>query len=69
MRRLVGLIAGFFVVGMPMVAYLWDTLNLLLELRATGTQLLAALPVLVAFILLLRFLARAVLRLEASRAH
>jgi hypothetical protein len=69
LARIFGLIAGFFILGMPMVAYLWETINQLLELRASGIQLLVAVPVLIVFLILLRFLARAVTRLEASRAE
>ncbi len=44
--------------GMPVVAYLWETLNQLLSLHVNLTRLLISLPLLVVFVVWLRWLAR-----------
>ena len=59
----------FVVVGMPLVAYLWETLNDLLQLQADRTQLLIAVPVLLVFAGWLYLLARWVRRWTASSVH
>ncbi|SHK12120.1 hypothetical protein SAMN04488087_0354 [Rhodothermus profundi] len=44
--------------GMPVVAYLWETLNQLLSLHVNPMRLLISLPLLAVFIVWLRWLAR-----------
>ena len=48
----------FVLLGVPMVAYLWETLNQLLALRLDPRRLLISLPVLAAFVGLLAVLGR-----------
>ena len=40
----------FVVIGIPMVAYLWEIINKALALSATPTQLLLGIPVLILFV-------------------
>jgi len=56
--------ALYVLVGIPMVGYLWDTLNHLLALEGRATQVLIAVPVLLVFIGLMVVLARQVRRWE-----
>lgn len=65
---LVGGIALFTLLGFPLVAYLWETLNRLLSGEVEGVRLLVTLPVLLLFLALLRWQARAVRRWEGERA-
>ncbi len=51
-------ILALFVVGTPIVAYLWETLNHLLAGHVEPRRLLLAIPVAVLFILLLRVVSR-----------
>jgi len=51
-------LALFVVVGMPLVAYLWETLHLLLALQVEPVRLLISVPVLGLFVGLLVLLAR-----------
>ncbi len=44
--------------GVPVVAYLWETLNQLLALHVNPTRLLISLPLLVVFVVWLRWLGR-----------
>ncbi|GIV60686.1 MAG: hypothetical protein KatS3mg043_1775 [Rhodothermaceae bacterium] len=46
--------------GIPLVAYLWETLHQLLSLHVNTTRLLISLPVLVALIVWLRWVSRRV---------
>ena len=55
-------------VGFPMVAYLWETLNGLLAGEVHRQRLLISLPLLLVFALYLWFLARLLRRLDA-RSH
>jgi hypothetical protein len=64
--------AGIFVmllvstlVGFPMVAYLWDTLNGLLAGEVHRERLLISVPLLLVFALYLWLLSRLVRRLDA----
>jgi hypothetical protein len=59
-----GLIAFYVVLGAALVAYLWETLNELLEGHVDGRRLLISIPALLLFGLLLYRLARAVQRLD-----
>lgn len=56
--RLLFSMAVYVLVGIPLVAYLWETLNHLLALHPDPTELLIAVPVLLAFSGLLWLLAR-----------
>lgn len=69
MGRLIVQMALYVVIGTPMVAYLWQTLNDLLQLQADRDQLLIAVPVLLAFAGWLVLLARWVRRRTASHVR
>jgi hypothetical protein len=60
---LIAIIAGFVVVGAPMVYYLWTTLNEVLAGHFDGTRLLLTAVVLLIFLGLLSILSRSVRRL------
>ena len=61
---LVPFIALFALVGLPLVAYLWETLNELLSGFVDPVRLAVSVPVLVLFVALLVLLARGVQRLD-----
>lgn len=68
--RLIGLIALFVLVGTPMVAFIWEAVNVLLTGRIEPLQLGIALVVLAVFAGLLRLLSRSIRALEGRRdAH
>lgn len=67
LARLIGRIALFVLVGTPMVAYLWETLNVLLSGRVEPGRLGMSLVVLALFAALLTFLSRAIHALEGDR--
>ncbi len=54
------IITTFVVLGVPLVFLLWDFINVALTGTATLNEALIAIPVLVVFLILLRFLASAV---------
>lgn len=54
----------FIVLGIPMVGYLWGTLNQLLSLQVNTTRLFISIPVLLLFIASLLYLRRTVERLS-----
>jgi hypothetical protein len=56
-RRVVVMMA-YLIVGAPIVAYLWETLNEILSGYVDARRLLISLPLLVALIILLVLLAR-----------
>jgi hypothetical protein len=58
--RLVAGIGLFVLLGTPLVAYLWDTLNRLFAGIVEPVRLLIAIPAAILFYLLLRAMARAV---------
>ena len=58
--RLIGLIALFVALGTPMLAYLWETLNVLMSGRVEPVRLGIAVVVLAVFVVLLRFLSRSI---------
>ena len=64
--RLLLLMAVFVLVGVPLVAFLWETLNEVLALDVAGRRLLWALPVLALFSGLLVLLARRLRRLPGE---
>ncbi len=51
-------LALFIVLGMPLVAYLWETLHQILAWHVEPTRLLTSLPVLALFLILLFALSR-----------
>jgi hypothetical protein len=65
--KLVGIIALFTVLGIPLLAFLWETLNKLIAGVFEPWRLLVSVPVLVVFLVVLRFLARSVARLDEAR--
>lgn len=58
--------AGFVIVGAPLVYLLWRVVNDLLTGQVVGTRLLLAVPALVVFIIVLNVLARTVRRWDAG---
>ncbi|MEJ2503247.1 MAG: hypothetical protein P8177_08000 [Gemmatimonadota bacterium] len=60
---LIAVIAGFVVVGAPLVYYLWTTLNEVLAGHFDGSRLLVTAVVLLIFVGLLTILSRSVRRL------
>lgn len=66
--RILVVLALFFTLGTPLVAYIWHTLNVLLTGRVELLALAILVPVLLLFWLLLKGLARAVDRLDARHA-
>jgi hypothetical protein len=62
--RLMLVMAAFVVIGTPLVYFLWTALNDVLAGRLDGRHLAFAAPALVLFLVLLRYLARAVRRWE-----
>ena len=61
--------ALFVVLGIPLVGFLWHSLNLLLSGAIEGWRLAAMVPVVLLLALLLRALARAVQRWESPAAQ
>lgn len=59
-RKLIGAMAVFVLLGLPLVGYLWETLNELLALEADATRLLISVPVLALLGGLLWMLSKAV---------
>jgi hypothetical protein len=59
----------FVLAGIPLVAYLWETLNQVMAGEVYPTRLLLSLPVLLLLAGLFVLLARAVGRWEAERAE
>jgi hypothetical protein len=62
--KLVGIIAVFTLLGIPVLAYLWETLNKLIAGVFEPWRLLVSVPVLLAFVVLLWFLAPSLSRLD-----
>ena len=52
--------ALFVALGAPMVAYLWETLNELLALTVNPPRLLWSVPVLILFVVYLRWMGRSI---------
>jgi hypothetical protein len=63
-RKLMIAMAAFVVIGTPLVYFLWTALNDVLTGRFDGRHLAFAAPALILFVVLLRYLARAVRRWE-----
>jgi hypothetical protein len=60
-------VALFAIIGIPLAAYLWDTLNHLVAGDLSSVRIIVAVPTLLVFILLILFLSREVWRWEGSR--
>jgi hypothetical protein len=60
-------VAVFSLLGAPLAAYLWHTLNLLMAGHFTEVRPLPALAALVLFLLLIFYLSRLVVRWEGER--
>ena len=65
--RLILSIGLFVLVGFPLVAYLWESMNELCAGHVRPLQLLIAIPVAILLYLLLRFMARSIQSWD--RAH
>jgi ABC-type proline/glycine betaine transport system permease subunit len=65
MGRLFGLIALYTLLGAPLVAFLWETLNRLMAGHFDLVRIGISVPVFALFLLLLRFMARAAQRITA----
>lgn len=68
MGRILLVLVLLLLAGIPLVAYLWETLNLLLALRFELQRMLISLPILLALLVILYLVARTVQRLEPSRS-
>lgn len=65
--RLIAILIVLAIAGVPLVAYLWETLNGLLAGHVDAQRLLVSIPVLLLFVVLLGIMARVLGRLgEAS---
>jgi hypothetical protein len=53
-----GVMALYVIIGIPMVAYIWDVLNELLALEFPTGRVLIAIPVAVLLVFYLRFVSR-----------
>jgi hypothetical protein len=60
--EVIGLMALFVLLGLPLVGYLWETINQLLSLKIGTTRALISIPVLLLFIGLMMLVARRVQR-------
>jgi hypothetical protein len=63
--RLIGVIALFALIGIPMVAYLWEVLNRIMAGHFDPVRIGIAIPVFLVWLLLLRFMARHLQQLTA----
>lgn len=69
MAKLSGTILLLVVVGTPLVAYVWATLNDLLSGHFHARQVLFTIPALVLLVLLLTVIARVVRRFDAQQSQ
>ena len=53
-----GVMALYVIIGIPMVAYIWDVLNEILALEFRTVRILIAIPVVVVLLFYLRFVSR-----------
>lgn len=65
---LIGRIAIFVLLGIPILAVAWESLNVLLAGEGSPRHILVAIPSIVVLVILWKFLARAVERWDA-RLH
>lgn len=68
MGKLIGFIFIAVLVGVPITAYLWETLNRLMSGHVEPVRLAVSIPVLLLFVGLLVFLARFIRRLDEPPA-
>ena len=68
MGRLMAGIGLIVLIGIPLGAYIWETLNELLAGHINTSRLLWLVPALVLGVLLLRFMSRQVQRWEGERS-
>jgi ABC-type proline/glycine betaine transport system permease subunit len=64
---LVARVAAFAIVGIPLAAFLWDTVNQLVAGVFSPVRIMLAVPALLLFGFLIRFLSREVWRWEGRR--
>ena len=69
LSRLIVLIAFFVLVGTPLVAYLWETTNVLMSGQIRPLQLGIAVVLLPIFLVVLRALANRIHAVEGRRAQ
>ncbi len=69
MMKLSARILLFLLLGGPLAGYIWHTLNDLLSGHFDGTRLAIAVPAAALLLLLLRWIARFLQRLEPENAH
>ena len=67
MAPIVARVALFAIIGIPLAAFLWDTLNKLVAGDFSSVRLIVAVPALLLFALLIVILSREVWRWEGSR--
>jgi hypothetical protein len=65
--RLITLVAVFALLGTPLVAYLWETTNVLMSGQVRPMQLGVGVVLLAVFIVLLRLLAKRIHAVEGLR--
>jgi hypothetical protein len=62
---MIGLIALFALLGIPMVAFLWEVLNRIMAGYFDPVRIVIAIPVFILWLFVLRFMARQVQKLTA----
>lgn len=67
--RVVGTLALFALLGIPLVAYIWETLNRLMGGYFDATRVLLTIPAIAALLGVLMWLAHTLQRWELKRAH
>lgn len=67
--RVLAVVAVFALVGTPMVAFLWETLNELMALQVQWWRIAVSIPLLGLLLLWLRVLARTLHRLDGPRVE
>jgi hypothetical protein len=64
--RILLMLVALLLAGIPLVGYLWETLNAVLALHFEPRRLLISVPVLLALMMILLLVARTVQRLDPS---
>ncbi len=64
--KVVATLLGFSLVSIPLAGYSWDMLSDLISGHLTSRKALIGIPVMIALAVVLRFAARALVRLDAS---
>lgn len=67
--RTLALMALFFIVGFPLVAYIWHALNHLVAGKVVPGELLIAVGCAVLLAVVFRLMARSIVALDAGRAR